>query len=243
MIKNTIIKIAGAMGYRITSINRSIDDPFEVMRRFTKGVAAPVIFDVGAHVGHTSQRFRELFPSSTVHAFEPFEESFAGLAERARLDSSILAHNFGLGDHDGTRAFHSNPSSETNSLLATDERGPITWSPGLMETKEIVSAQFKTLDLVVSSSGIQKIHILKLDVQGAESLVMAGAAETCKRKMIDLIYSEVITQPTYVGQKRFDECLESFYKCGFDLYDIYNPMRSHDGRVIQVDVLFTRNPD
>ena len=42
------------------------------------------------------------------------------MAERARLDSSILAHNFGLGDHDGTRAFHSNPSSETNSLLATE---------------------------------------------------------------------------------------------------------------------------
>jgi len=241
MLKSAINGILGTIGYRVTRASH-LEDPFLAMQRMLKGVEQPVIYDVGAHVGHTSRRFRELFPASQVHAFEPFRESFAQLEEYARGDPSVAAHEFGLGDSDGPRDFHSNPSSETNSLLATDERGPRTWRSGLLETREIVSAQFKTLDGVVSSLGTERISILKLDVQGAESLVMAGAAETCRRGKIDLIYSEIIVQPTYVGQKRLDECLAVFYKSGFDLYDFYNHMRSPEGVLIQVDAIFIRNP-
>jgi FkbM family methyltransferase len=211
------------------------------MQRLVKDVAEPVIFHVGAHVGHTAREFRKLFPTSTVHAFEPFRESFEELDELARRDPAIIAHDFGLSDSSGVRDFHSNPSSQTNSLLATDERGPSTWHAGLMETKEIVSAQFETLDAFVSANGIRKIDILKLDAQGAESLVMAGAVETCRRAMIDVIYTEIITQPTYEGQKRFDECLKSFYESGFDLCNLYNLFPSSEGRLIQVDALFMRN--
>jgi hypothetical protein len=74
-------------------------------------------------------------------------------------------------------------------------------------------------------------------------MVMAGALETCRRGMIDVIYTEIITQPTYEGQKRFDECLGTFYESGFDLYDLYNFDRSSEGRLIQVDALFMRNGD
>jgi FkbM family methyltransferase len=243
MIKNAVTKIAGAMGYRVTRTNHSVDDAFHVMQRLMKGVTAPVIFDVGAHVGHTSRKFREICSSSKVYAFEPFHASFAKLDECSRTDPSIISNNFGLGDGNGTRDFRSNGNSETNSLLATDERGSRTWRTGVLETREIVRAEFRTLDSMVSSSGLQKIDILKLDVQGAESLVMAGAAETCKRRMIDVIYTEIIIQPTYVGQKRLDECLSIFYGHGFDLHDFYNHIRSPEGRLIQVDAIFVKNPD
>ncbi len=76
-------------------------------------------------------------------------------------------------------------------------------------------------------------------MQGAESLVIAGATSTCNQGMIRLIYSEIIIQPTYKGQKRFDEALAVFYNNGFDLHDIYNMNKTSAGRLRQVDVIFT----
>jgi hypothetical protein len=96
------------------------------------------------------------------------------------------------------------------------------------------------LDSVISELQLPKIDILKLDVQGAEHLVMKGAGSACRERRINIIYSEIITQPTYVGQKRLDEALGVFYESGFDLHNIYNLNSSESGRLRQVDAIFTR---
>lgn len=92
----------------------------------------------------------------------------------------------------------------------------------------------------MATQDIPAIDILKLDVQGAEPLVIEGAAKACRRGAIRLVYSEIITQPTYQGQKRFDEALAVFYNNGFDLYNIYNFSLTLDGRLREVDVIFTK---
>jgi hypothetical protein len=100
--------------------------------------------------------------------------------------------------------------------------------------------RFKTIDFILASMEIPRIDILKLDVQGAEPLVMAGALEACRTGAIGLVYSEIIIQPTYKGQKRFDESLAAFYGNGFDLYNLYNMCHRADGRLCQVDATFTK---
>jgi hypothetical protein len=54
-----------------------------------------------------------------------------------------------------------------------------------------------------------------------------------------MIYTEIITQPTYIGQLRFDEALKAFYGAGFDLHYVYNLTASKSGKLCQVDALFT----
>jgi FkbM family methyltransferase len=210
------------------------------MQRLLTGIEEPIIFDVGAHHGHVSAMFRKLFPTSTVYAFEPFEESFKRLKENTASDGKIRPFNFGLSDREGTQLFHSNPSSATNSLFSTDESGSQTWGEGLLETKDVVQAEFKTIDSFVAAMEIPRIDLLKLDVQGAEYLVMEGAVATCEKGIVQLLYSEIITQPTYDGQKRFDEALACFYNSGFDLFNIYNLSPTREGRLRQVDAIFTK---
>jgi len=144
---------------------------------------------------------------------------------------------------EGTRAFYSNAHSGTNSLLQTDESGPITWGMGYLETREVLQAQLRTIDFVMETMGIPRIDLLKLDVQGTEPLVIEGASETCRKGKVNLVFSEVIIQPTYKGQKRFDEALASFYDRGLDLYNIYNMDFNPEGRLRQIDVIFTKRPD
>ena len=235
-------KIAAKFGYRISRLTGPSDsgDPFRTMQRLLIGTGEPIIFDVGAHHGHVSLEFRRRFPGSTIYAFEPFKGSFEKLQHNTASDPGIHAFNFGLSDQQGTLSFHSNPNSATNSLLSTDLRGSKTWEPGLLETEEVVQAQFKTVDQVLLDLGIPRLDILKLDVQGAEHLVIKGASSACQERKIRIAYSEVITQPTYEDQKRLDQALAVFYDNGFDLFNIYNMNLADDGRLRQIDAIFTR---
>lgn len=203
-------------------------------------VAKPIIFDVGAHHGHVARHFRSSFPNSEIYCFEPFPESFQRLSENTTNDPAVHVFNFGFSDHIGSLAFNCNLSSATNSLLQTDQIGSATWGEGLLNTEKIINARFETLDSFVAQHKIREIDILKLDVQGAEPMVMLGSTKACSSRMIHIIYSEIIIQPTYAGQKRFDEALAAFYDRGFDLYNVYNMNCTIDGRLRQVDAIFTR---
>lgn len=244
-MKKVIQKLANRCGYRLSKLSHPIDaeNPFTAMQRLLMGIKEPIIFDVGAHHGYVSRTFRKMFPASKIYAFEPFKESYEKLKTNTASDPRINVFNFGLSNQVGTQPFHSNPSSATNSLLSTDELGSQIWGAGLLETQDIVKAQFKTIDSVIETMRIPKIDILKLDIQGAESIVMEGALVTCSRGLIRLIYSEIITQPTYKGQKRFDEAMAAFYNNGFDLYSIYNMSFTGAGRLRQIDVIFTKNSE
>jgi FkbM family methyltransferase len=216
------------------------ENPFLAMQRLISDVPNPIIFDVGAFDGHISLVFRKLFPTSSIYAFEPFAGSFKQLWLNTVNDPNIHLFNFGLSNQVGTLPFHSNQRPETNSLLPTDPVGSNTWAPGILETQNVVRSEFRTIDSVMAEMNIPKIHILKLDVQGAEPLVIEGASSACELGLIDLIYSEIITQPTYADQRRFDEALAVFYNAGFDLYRIYNPSFTDKGRLRQVDAIFTQ---
>jgi len=239
-MKKILQKLANRYGYRINRLSSPAINAFTAMKNLLNGVDEPIIFDAGAYHGYVSLTFRKMFPRSTIYAFEPFEESFKRLKANTSSDHRIKAFNFGLSNRDGTQSFHSNTMSGTNSLLSTDESGTQTWGKGLLETREITQAQFMTIDSVIERLHIPRIDLLKLDVQGAEPLVMEGASEVCRRGIIHVVYSEIITQPTYKDQKRFDEVLSSFYNNGFEIYNIYYMSLMREGRLRQVDVIFTR---
>lgn len=241
MIKRLIKRTLNLLGYQISKIGNEEFYPFREMQRLFKETSEPIIFDVGACHGDISILFRNLFPSSTVYAFEPFPESFVKLKMTTSCDPNIKIFNLGFSDTEGDKLFHSNLSSVTNSLLESDPRASDTWGKGLLETKELVKAHFTTIDSFVKDINIPRIDILKLDVQGAENLVMKGAKESCLKQAIEIIYSEFITQPTYKNQLRFDEMLHEFYTCGFDLHNIYNMVLTSKGKLSQIDVIFTRN--
>lgn len=242
LMKGLIRRIAAARGHRISRTHRTQagDCPFEAMRLLLGADGCSTIFDVGAHHGVTVRAFRKSFPQARIHAFEPFPDSFRVLRAATERDRGVSAMPIGLADRAGTRCFHSNRSSMTNSLLPVDEAGPRTWGPELLDPVERVEAQFSTVDAVMAELGVSEIDILKLDVQGAEPLVMAGAENALRLGKVKIVYSEIIAQPTYVGQHRFDHGLGVFYDHGLDLHGLYGMDRMPNGRLRCVDAIFTR---
>ena len=84
---------------------------------------------------------------------------------------------------------------------------------------------------------MSRIHILKLDVQGAELRVLKGAERLLREHRIDIVYCEVILAPTYVGQAPLFEYLRFFHELGYVLFSVHDLQRRR-GQLLQMDALF-----
>lgn len=215
---------------------RQNKDPFFVTQRLVQN-PAPIIFDVGAHVGDTVARYRALFPGALIHCFEPYPPSFERLVAAHRGDSRVVPHASAVGEVGGTATLHVNRSAATNSLLASDGRGGRYWGEGLFDTEGEVTVSSVALDDFCEAQRIQHIDILKIDVQGAEYAVLAGAQRLLERHAIDLVFMEVNLAPAYTGQRKYHHYFSSLDALGYELFDLFNLAR-HDRRLVQTDVMF-----
>jgi FkbM family methyltransferase len=211
-------------------------DAFAVQNKLVQ-VNKPVIFDIGAHTGKVAKIYRKRFPLASIHCFEPFTQSFQSLVKSVKDDPHTFCHQLALCDRQGKANLNANLSSATNSLLATDDRGAAFWGDGLLDTTAQLQVDTTTVDAFCLDRSIPHIDILKMDVQGAEFLVLMGAEAMLKEQKISLIYTELLMCPTYKEQRSLHEYLGFLDACGYKLLDFYNPVRRHH-QLIQADVIF-----
>ncbi len=235
-MKATIQRLFRKYGYEI----HRYQDAFRNQEKLLAGINTPVIFDVGAHRGYVSTLYHGVFPKASIYAFEPSPDSFAVLQKRTASIDQIHTHNLALSNRTGTAEFHVNPSSATNSLLSTQPGVAKTWGQGLLETIEKITVPTSTIDDFCQTHHIDRIDLLKLDVQGAEPLVLEGAKQTFAERKVSVIYTEIITMPSYSGQAKLHEYMGLLNDYGFCLYNFYN-FFNHEERLKQMDAIFIRN--
>lgn len=236
-MKKLVKSAARALGFdihRVRPLATNVTDPYIVMRRLVNN-PNPIIFDVGANVGDTARRFRSLFPKANVFCFEPFPSSFERLSSVFTDDPAVESYQLALADVPRVSKLTVNQSTATNSLLTSDARAAHYWGPNLLDTEDAIEVKTETVDRFCESKGLKHLDILKLDVQGAEFSVLEGAYGLLQDQKIDLIYMEMITAPTYIGQRRLSEYLELFDTLKYELFDFYNPCHDNNGRLIQTD--------
>lgn len=239
-MKKLIKKIFNALGFEIIQTKYVVSPPdaFEDQKRIFADQKSVVVFDVGAHHGQTALAYNKLFNSSEIYSFEPFDESYTALITTVKSFSNIKAFNTALSNITGEVDFHSNQSSATNSIFATHQEGAAIWDVDLLNTLNKIKVPVTTIDAFVATHNISHIDILKIDTQGTEYLVIEGALDSIKAGKIKLIYMEILTLPTYVNQKKFDEILLLLRTHGFELYNIYNTSHTKNGTLRQVDAVF-----
>jgi FkbM family methyltransferase len=218
---------------------RHHSDPFWVQSVLVKN-ENPVIFDIGAHVGSVTARYRKIFPGGTIHVFEPFRESFQALKERFGSCPAVRLNETAITDSVGRTIFNANVSSKTNSILKSDPRVSESWVGPFHDTTSTIEVPTTTIDAYCEANAIDRIDILKLDVQGAELQALNGAKSTLQRHCARQIYMEVLIAPTYVSQPRFEDYLQFLRSVGYEVLDIFNPLR-RDLRLLQLDVIFVPN--
>lgn len=202
--------------------------------------ASPLIFDVGAYIGNETKKYLNLFPEAAIHAFEPFKASYAELIRNTEQFTGVTAVNSAVSDMTGTAVLNVGEFTPTNSLLKGDERSGKFWGEGVVSLLSEQKVKTCTIDDYCAQHGIDKINLLKLDVQGMELPALKGAEGMLSRGKIDLIITEAIFAPTYVGQTAFDKLYEFITGQGYYCYNLFN-LKSAGGRLTQADIIFVKD--
>lgn len=210
--------------------------------------ASPVIFDVGAHTGESIVYLRGLFPSARIHSFEPDPASFEAL--RAHADARTHCHNLALSDVNGSAAFFRNGISHTNSLyrINMDSEDSIYLTKVRAREQSLEPERFNQqidvatcrLDDFCAQHALERIDLLKIDVQGAEARVLAGAGAQLGK--VANVILEVSFYDYYEHQSSFLEVEQFLAPHGLRLYSISeisnNPM---NGRTDWAEVLYRKS--
>jgi FkbM family methyltransferase len=139
-----------------------------------------VVFDVGANVGDWLILARATLPDSQLHAFEIVESTFTALAERMAGTAGVVLNHCGLSDHSGSATMHLFDASSKLSSHVAYPHGPY---------QEAI-CPVKRGDEYVGEKGIKRIDLLKIDVEGAEHLVLKGFGALLDADDIDVIQFE-----------------------------------------------------
>ena len=183
------------------------------------GVVVPAVFDVGANVGQSVEKFRQAWPGAEIHSFEPNPSPFSTLSGKWGNTPGIVLNNVALSDFNGTSPFHATRISEVASLLSPTER----MRRISVEHKydyEVISVHTETLDNYCRALNCKKIDILKIDVQGAELNVLRGARSLLQRGMISAIYVETTFAACYEGQANYSGLMSYLGRFSYELWDI-----------------------
>jgi FkbM family methyltransferase len=175
----------------------------------------PVTYvDVGAHAGNT---FREIWRSGLrprrAYLIEPNPASFAQLTATVRelaAGTAAVCYNLALGAEPARLRLRAEDTM-------THVVGPADGTPG----PQHFDVEARRLDDLAADFAPRHVSLLKIDVEGHEAEVLAGAAGLLAEQAIDMIHVEVgfdPASPTLTYYRRIEDLLAGH---GYRLFKIY----------------------
>ena len=201
----------------------------EMVRPACAGLAAPVVFDVGANVGDYSALVQSFIPLAQIYAFEPAAPVYQQLAGRLSTIGNAAnceAFNFGFSDEERTVDLYSYTveGQECSLVSSIDQRLPTQVLQ--VEVSDTERIHVRTLDSFCAAEGIERIDFLKLDVEGHEVAVLRGARAMLERGAISMIQFEF--GPANIYSRTY------FYNFWSMLSDNYDLFRIIPGGVVPI---------
>jgi FkbM family methyltransferase len=147
--------------------------------------------DIGSHIGSSLSLLLRYAPQGKHIAFEPVPEKALWLR---RKFPEVDVKNMALGDKRERLTFYQNVSRPGYSGLASD----------LASADKIVrlTVECETLDNIVAAEG--RYDYIKIDVEGAELLVLKGARQTITRNRPVILFESGHDGAAKLGLKRED---------------------------------------
>lgn len=187
-----------------------------------EGIVPSTILDVGANRGQFAAAALQRFPQASIIAFEPLPGPAAALR---RLPLRAV-HQVVLGAEEKPIDFHPHAYDLSSSVL------PVHGGGG-----SVLRLTQKRLDQLVGPHDLAGEVLIKLDVQGYELDVLAGASDVLP--LVSAIVVEQAFEHVYDGQPMFDDVHNELTALGFALSRVVDLRRS-GGRVVEIDSLYRR---
>ncbi len=200
-------------------------------RRVIKDIDS--IWDVGANEGQFAFMASSVWPELPIYSFEPDPVVYKKLCSNfIKHKIHGRTHELALADTEGDKQFLRYESNVNNSFLERDK--------SVDRTGNQILVSCKTLDVISTQLPEVKSAFLKLDVQGFELEVIAGARNFLKR--CRYVQIEVSFSSPYSGGANADQVLLAMRQLGFECIEILDLLRDKKAnhKIIEADLLFQR---
>jgi FkbM family methyltransferase len=208
-IRVALTALADTCGFRIFRKDRFYYDfvhydrwgtePIHHLRHFADVDHIATCLDVGANTGQTAAYFSAVFPSATIHSFEPVNRTYEQLVSNTRHLPRVRTYRSALGATVGSAEISLAENNQLNSLVAGGVSG------GSSKNREVIA--INSVDAFMAEQGIDRINFLKTDTEGYDLEVLEGAAGALRKYCVDFVYSEVGFQPDDRFHTYFDRVL------------------------------------
>lgn len=218
---------------------------------------APLILDIGANSGQSLLEFKQWWPESQVHCFEPQDECWEDLllCKKKFEEDTIFLNKCAAGKeaveekafyshdiHSGLSGFNKINLESIDSIdlsKSRNEEGSNSSSYGTGLNKERKVPVIR-LDHYANDAKLEGLDLVKIDTQGHEIEVLEGMGDLLSKTKV--VSCELMLYDYYEKSLSFAELETPLHKAGFKLYDIShiakNPM---NGRTDWVDVVYVNN--
>lgn len=190
-----------------------------------------VFLDIGAHHGlYSLVAAKRLGAGSTVIAFEPSQNELRRLRLHVRLNRmrSVRAEPLALGAENSRKTFFQIVSGDNT-------RGGLR-PPASSDSVSEASVETARLDDYVARLALDRVDVVKLDVEGGELEVLQGASSVLK-KFRPIFICEVLDATTQVWGYNAREIVLMFQRHDFRVFEI-----QRDGSIIRHEIK-DRYPD
>jgi FkbM family methyltransferase len=238
-MKRLIQSILKPFGLRLARLNITTVQPsygldvfFSVLKQF--GFSPTHIIDVGANHGNWTRKAIQYFPDVAYTLVEPQADLKRHVQDLIDSGYKIQWIHAGAGDTPGILAFTISNRDDSSSFVPVNER---KFSPA--DGSHQVSVEVRTLNDIVSKSGLPVPEMVKIDAEGFDLQVLCGASDLFGKTDIFLVEA-VVCCVDY--QNTLSKVVQFMSDAGYRLIDITNLNRSPKDNVLWLcEFAFLRN--
>lgn len=179
------------------------------------------VLDVGANVGSWSLMAADLLPEASIYALEVVPGTAAKLRARVGQHQRIKSFDLGLAAETGTLTMQYHEAASTH---ATFTEYPHSWAGERIECPVMRGDEFLTRE------GIGRLDFLKLDVEGAEHLVLQGLDQHLSQGKVRFVQFEYgrVNILTHFLLRDFYQLFQGYGYAVGKIYPDYVEFRDYD---------------
>jgi len=165
---NILVFLNNGIGRQIYGIKKYETANTEFLKKLVK--KGWISLDVGANIGYYTLLLATLSQNGKVYAFEPNRLDYNVLKLNTSINNfkNITTNNLALSNKNSYETFNITQDSGFSSFRDTQRE----------KIDKIIKVKTKTLDSYVEKNNIKRIDFIKLDIEGAEKIMLEGAQKT-----------------------------------------------------------------
>ena len=210
--------------------------------------SSPIVFDVGANIGQSILRYRNIFEDPIIHSFEPNPNAFKKLEEKFINEKNLFLNNVAIGENEEVLEFNISKKSSHSSFLTLNlnsqwlkNRAKSIGVNYLDYVEKKTPIKTTTLDEYAEKKNIEVIDVLKIDTQGFEDKVLIGAKNLIKNKRIKFIQLEIIFSNLYQNSPQIYDIEKSLIPFDYKLFGISKSDSLMSHYIFQSDFIYVQD--